>query len=158
MRRDAQHWYERYWVRLYFWREQMDIKAMLHLRFSGQWQWGVLWWMHLKRFLRDKEYAVTSWKGRFQKCLEKHVPYKKAYRINKKPKHVRVLKLTVKQIVFWHSLFKIWQSQLAGREVLTAVVTNVAIFWDTVPCSPYVNWCFGGIYHLWAINQQEAAG
>jgi hypothetical protein len=30
-----------------------------------------------------------------------------------------------------------------GTEVLTAVVMNVAIFWDIAPCSPYMNRCFG---------------
>jgi hypothetical protein len=34
-----------------------------------------------------------------------------------------------------------------GFEVVTAVVINVAI-WDTSQCSPYVNQCFGGTYHL----------
>jgi hypothetical protein len=33
-------------------------------------------------------------------------------------------------------------------EVLTVVVTNVAIFWDIAPCTPYVNRRFGGTYHL----------
>jgi hypothetical protein len=32
--------------------------------------------------------------------------------------------------------------------VLTAVVKNVAIFWDTVPCSLHVSRLFGGKYHL----------
>jgi hypothetical protein len=35
-----------------------------------------------------------------------------------------------------------WQSYeeaCVGFEVITPVVTNVAIFWDTVPCSPYVD-------------------
>jgi hypothetical protein len=31
-----------------------------------------------------------------------------------------------------------------GSEVLTAVVTNVAIFWDIAPCSLYVHQRFGG--------------
>jgi beta-lactamase class A len=25
--------------------------------------------------------------------------------------------------------------------------TDVAMFWDTAPCSPYVNWRFGRKYH-----------
>jgi hypothetical protein len=33
-------------------------------------------------------------------------------------------------------------------EALTAVAMNVATFWDIAPCSPYVNRCFGGKYHL----------
>jgi hypothetical protein len=33
-----------------------------------------------------------------------------------------------------------------GFEVLTAVVTNVEIFWDIAPCSPYVNRSFGGTH------------
>jgi hypothetical protein len=36
---------------------------------------------------------------------------------------------------------------LIGFEVLTPVVTNVAIFWDIAPCIPYVNQHFGGTYH-----------
>jgi hypothetical protein len=32
---------------------------------------------------------------------------------------------------------------IVGFEVLTAVVMNVAIFWDIVPCSPYVKRRFG---------------
>jgi hypothetical protein len=34
-----------------------------------------------------------------------------------------------------------------GFQVLTAVVMIVAIFWDTAPCSPYVNRRFEGTYH-----------
>jgi hypothetical protein len=33
-------------------------------------------------------------------------------------------------------------------EVFTVVVMNVAIFWDIVPCSLYVNQHFGGAYHF----------
>jgi hypothetical protein len=36
---------------------------------------------------------------------------------------------------------------IIGCEVLTAVVINVAVFWDTAPCSPYVKRRFGGTYH-----------
>jgi hypothetical protein len=35
-----------------------------------------------------------------------------------------------------------------GFEILTAAVTNAAIFRDTAPCSPQVGWCFGGTYHI----------
>jgi hypothetical protein len=38
--------------------------------------------------------------------------------------------------------------QYAGFEVLTAVVVNVAIFWDIAPCSQYVDQRFKGTYHL----------
>jgi hypothetical protein len=38
--------------------------------------------------------------------------------------------------------------QIIGSEVLTAVVMNVAIFWDMAPCSSYVNRRFGRTYHL----------
>jgi hypothetical protein len=31
-----------------------------------------------------------------------------------------------------------------GFELLTAIVMNVAIFWDRAPCSPHVNRHFGG--------------
>lgn len=31
-------------------------------------------------------------------------------------------------------------SKSLESEVLTAVYMNVAIFWDTAPCSPYMNW------------------
>jgi hypothetical protein len=37
-------------------------------------------------------------------------------------------------------LCRIWGSH--------SVAMNVAIFWDIAPCSPYVNLCFGGMYHL----------
>jgi hypothetical protein len=36
----------------------------------------------------------------------------------------------------------------AGFQVLTAVVVNVVIFWDTAPCSPYVNRRLGGTYNF----------
>jgi hypothetical protein len=46
-----------------------------------------------------------------------------------------------------------------GFEVLTTLVMNVAIFWDIVLCSPYVN-C-GGTYHLyhqgWKKAKQETS-
>jgi hypothetical protein len=32
---------------------------------------------------------------------------------------------------------------LIGFEVLTAVVMNIAIFWDIVQCNPFMNRCFG---------------
>jgi hypothetical protein len=35
---------------------------------------------------------------------------------------------------------------IVGLDVLSAVVMNVAIFCVIVPCSAYVNRCFGGIY------------
>jgi hypothetical protein len=35
-----------------------------------------------------------------------------------------------------------------GFEVPTAVVMNVAIFWDIAPCSSYANRCSGRTYHL----------
>jgi hypothetical protein len=38
--------------------------------------------------------------------------------------------------------------RFVGFEVLTAVVMNVAIFWNIVPCSLYVNGCFGEKYRL----------
>jgi hypothetical protein len=38
---------------------------------------------------------------------------------------------------------------ILGFDVFTAVVTNVAIFWDIAPCSSYMNRCFGGTYHLY---------
>jgi hypothetical protein len=37
---------------------------------------------------------------------------------------------------------------LVGFDMLTAVVRNVAIFWDIAPCSPYVNRRFGRTYHV----------
>jgi hypothetical protein len=37
---------------------------------------------------------------------------------------------------------------LVGFEVLTAVVINVSIFWDILPCISYVNRRFGGKFHL----------
>jgi hypothetical protein len=52
-----------------------------------------------------------------------------------------------------------------GYGIHTAVVTNIAIFWDTDKCSPYVNQHFGGMYHLHfhgkisqEINQYVAGG
>jgi hypothetical protein len=46
--------------------------------------------------------------------------------------------------------------KLVGFEVLTAVVMNVAIFWDIAPCSPYVNQRFGGTYHLYLQGKKSA--
>jgi hypothetical protein len=43
-----------------------------------------------------------------------------------------------------------------GIEIMTAVVMNVAIFWDIAPCSPYVNRCFGGTYHLRLQDRKSA--
>jgi hypothetical protein len=40
------------------------------------------------------------------------------------------------------------QDIFIGVEVLSAVVTNAAIFWDIAECSPYVNRRFGGTYHF----------
>jgi hypothetical protein len=51
---------------------------------------------------------------------------------------------------FFFSVFCIVNEQrgkVAGSEVLTAVVKNVAIFFDIAPASPYANGCFGGTYH-----------
>jgi hypothetical protein len=33
-------------------------------------------------------------------------------------------------------------------KVFTTVAMHVANFWHKVPSSPYVNWHFGGTYHL----------
>jgi hypothetical protein len=41
-----------------------------------------------------------------------------------------------------------------GFEVLSTVVKNAAIFWDTDLCSPYVKRRFGGNYHL---DEQETS-
>jgi hypothetical protein len=41
-----------------------------------------------------------------------------------------------------------------GFEVLASVLMNVAIFWDIAPHSPYVIWCFEGIYHLFRFENQ----
>jgi hypothetical protein len=35
-----------------------------------------------------------------------------------------------------------------GFDVLTAIIINVAIFWDIAPYSPYVTRRFGGTYQL----------
>jgi hypothetical protein len=43
-----------------------------------------------------------------------------------------------------------------GYEVLTAVITNVIVFWDISPCSPYVNRRFGGTYHLHLQGRKSA--
>jgi hypothetical protein len=37
-------------------------------------------------------------------------------------------------------------------EVVTVVVMNVAIFWDIVLCSSYVNRRFGGKYHIFGVS------
>jgi hypothetical protein len=52
---------------------------------------------------------------------------------------------------------------LAKFEVLTAVVMNVAIFWDIALCNPYVNRRFGRKYNFYlqglkSINQLAAGG
>jgi hypothetical protein len=33
---------------------------------------------------------------------------------------------------------------MVGFEVFAAVVMKIAVFWDTAPCSPYMNRRFGG--------------
>jgi hypothetical protein len=43
-----------------------------------------------------------------------------------------------------------------GFEVLAAVVMKVVFFWDTAPCSPYVNRCFRGTYHLHLQGRKSA--
>jgi hypothetical protein len=45
---------------------------------------------------------------------------------------------------------------IARFEVLTAVVRNVAIFWDTALCSPYVTGHFGGKFHLHLQGRKSA--
>jgi hypothetical protein len=35
-------------------------------------------------------------------------------------------------------------------------VMNVTIFWNIPLCSPYVNYCFGGMYHLHLQGQKSA--
>jgi hypothetical protein len=46
-----------------------------------------------------------------------------------------------------------------GFDLLTAVVMNVSMFWDIVPCGPYANRRFGGKYHPhlqgWKSAEQE---
>jgi hypothetical protein len=37
-----------------------------------------------------------------------------------------------------------------------AVVMTLAIFWDTAPCSPNVNQCFGGMYHAHLQGRKSA--
>jgi hypothetical protein len=37
------------------------------------------------------------------------------------------------------------EEQCAGFEVLTAVVTKIAIFWDIAQCNLYANQRFGGM-------------
>jgi hypothetical protein len=41
--------------------------------------------------------------------------------------------------------FRFYFKSLAEFVVLTAVVMNFAIFWDTVPCNPHVNRCLSYI-------------
>jgi hypothetical protein len=43
-----------------------------------------------------------------------------------------------------------------GFEVLTAVVMNVAIFWDMAPCNSYVNGRFGGMCQLHIQGRKSA--
>jgi hypothetical protein len=55
-----------------------------------------------------------------------------------------------------------WMEQeIWSLEVLTAVVMNVAIFWDVAQCSLFVNRRFGGTYHLllqgWKSAEQETS-
>jgi hypothetical protein len=45
-----------------------------------------------------------------------------------------------------------------GFEVLTAVVLNVVILWDTAPCSPYVNRPATGWFLTWMIFDPEDVG
>jgi hypothetical protein len=41
-------------------------------------------------------------------------------------------------------------------EVLTAAVRNVAIYWDTAPCTPYANRRLGVTYHLHLQGRKSA--
>jgi hypothetical protein len=45
---------------------------------------------------------------------------------------------------------------LVGSEVPTAVVLKITIFWDISQCSPYMNRCFGGTYHLHLQGRKSA--
>jgi hypothetical protein len=54
----------------------------------------------------------------------------------------------------WTIFVRIAGKQPFGRsrkkdesDVLTALIVNVALFWDIAPCILYVNRRFGGIYH-----------
>jgi hypothetical protein len=47
-------------------------------------------------------------------------------------------------------------STIVGYQVLTAVVMNVAIFWDVVPFNAYVNRHFRGKYYLCLQGRQSA--
>jgi hypothetical protein len=42
------------------------------------------------------------------------------------------------------------------KHFLTALVMNVAIFWDTAPCSQYMNQRFGGTYNLHLQRRKSA--
>jgi hypothetical protein len=44
----------------------------------------------------------------------------------------------------------------AGFEVLPPAVMKFNIFWDIVPCSPYMSLCFGGTYHLHLQGRKSA--
>jgi hypothetical protein len=43
-----------------------------------------------------------------------------------------------------------------GFKMLTAVVMDVAIFWDIAPFNPYVNRSFGGMYHFHLQGRKSA--
>jgi hypothetical protein len=39
---------------------------------------------------------------------------------------------------------------------LAEIMLRVLTFWDTAPCTPYVNRCFGGIYHFHLQGRKSA--
>jgi hypothetical protein len=51
-------------------------------------------------------------------------------------------------VVLSSTVISLFRRRYVGFEVLTAVVMNVAIFWDIAQCNPYVNRRFGGTHHL----------
>jgi hypothetical protein len=59
-----------------------------------------------------------------------------------------------KQILLQYSSLITYHKRIlsVGFEVLSAVVTKIAIFWDMAPCSPYMNGRFGGTYHYLATS------
>jgi hypothetical protein len=122
---------------------------------------GVLLWLRLTLSKEPNRVAILSFRNAVFSSVIEHRRYIRSRNpvlLRKERKESRNFmdKATRALLISWeHSLlsfhpscFISWFSVCAGSETLSVVVMNVTIFWDIAPTSPYVNWRFGGTYHL----------
>jgi hypothetical protein len=99
-------------------------------------RWVTLWTQPVSCFLSSMSYTVVVMK------------------INKKISNIRINCNRISEDLLHRILSRFTQNFwpnsgiFVGSDVLTAVVTYVAIFWDIAPCTPYVNRRFGGTHCL----------